>query len=114
MSWEGKDLDSTFDAKNATQNMHGHNLPIIESVRTRLAGIKCKKIGGQAKATDYYPGCYRDPYRLAFGTSAHAWTAMKLNDEWYLSDVTWATGNVGALNSVLNLNTYVRPRTWNQ
>ena len=53
---------------------------------------------------DIYPGCF-DPQRLSDGPGAHAWNAVKLYGEWYLSDATWAAGSVGKdLSTVMTLS----------
>lgn len=59
-----------------------------------LAGMECQNITGQAKAAGYYPGCF-DSDRLAEGPLEHAWNAVKLQGEWFLSETTWAAGYVG-------------------
>ena len=71
-------------------NLHHYNSNIF----LRLAGLECEKISGQAKGAGYYPGCF-DPDNLSDGPGAHAWNAVKLDGEWFVSDATWAAGSVG-------------------
>ena len=71
----------------------------------RLAGLECQKLGGQAKGAGYYPGCF-NPQRLSDGPGAHAWNAVKLRGEWYLSDATWAAGSVGKCWSAHQLGSF--------
>ena len=59
--------------------------------RFRLANLECISISGHAKGAGYYPGCF-DPHSLSSGPGAHAWSAVKLKGEWFLSDATWAAG----------------------
>ena len=59
--------------------------------RFRLANLECKSESGQAKGADYFPGCF-NPNSLSSGPGPHAWSAVKLQGEWFLSDATWAAG----------------------
>lgn len=49
------------------------------------AGIECEIIEGYAKGLGYEEG-------RKFVKPNHAWNALKIGDEWFLMDVTWASG----------------------
>ena len=67
------------------------------------AKIECKAITGQSKGVAYYPGMFH-PKHMSSAPGDHAWTAMKLHGEWFLSDPTWAVGARGSLHpEVINL-----------
>ena len=58
---------------------------------TRIAGIECKKVSGIAKGFDDYPGSID----TSNPKSDHAWNIVRLNQEPFLVDSTWATGAGG-------------------
>jgi hypothetical protein len=62
------------------------------------AGIMCIKITGYAKGYGYKPG------DIFSGNPNHAWNAVKLDNQWYLIDVTWSAGYISDKVFVFNFN----------
>ncbi|KAK3705158.1 hypothetical protein QZH41_003760 [Actinostola sp. cb2023] len=54
----------------------------------KAAGLDIQVISGYAKGYGHQPG------QRIQGTN-HAWNALRIDDQWYLSDATWGAGNVG-------------------
>jgi hypothetical protein len=91
-----------YDIKNYEKNKGSYTIPndIFEKKKAICQGyailyqfmctrlhIECKVIVGYSKGHDYTNG-------QAFTRSDHAWNALKLDNIWYLVDVTWASGNI--------------------
>jgi len=79
---------------------YGYSLVFQEFCKQ--ADIKCQIIEGYAKGLGYRKGD-------KFEKPNHAWNAVKLEDEWYLMDVTWASGVPRQLNSgerIIDLETF--------
>lgn len=75
-----------------------------------FAGIECRCISGLAASGDQ-----KLRYSLSRKSSNHTWNAVKLKDNWYLLDVTWASGycdkNIRKFTKELNERYYlVSPR----
>lgn len=56
-----------------------------------ISGITCYIIPGYSKGYGWNPN-------RSFHTSDHAWNAVKINNEWKLLDVTWASGYLNEKN----------------
>lgn len=54
----------------------------------KAAGLEIHVISGYAKGYGYQPG------QKIQGTN-HAWNAIRIEDQWYLSDATWGAGYIG-------------------
>lgn len=58
----------------------------LVSELSRLADINCKMVNGFGRTSTTTIDNFNAPN--------HSWNAVKLNDKWYLSDPTWASGIV--------------------
>ena len=63
-------------------------------------GIPCYLIAGYAKAFDYKPG-------KKFEKANHSWNLIKLEDKYYLLDLTWSSGYVQYVDD--NWHYYLKP-----
>ncbi|MDI9876638.1 transglutaminase domain-containing protein [Flectobacillus rivi] len=66
----------------------------------KYAGIKTQVIEGLGKIRNS-----SNPSDSTFRIESHAWNAVKLNEKWYLLDLTWSSG------AMIN-NTYQQRRSW--
>jgi transglutaminase/protease-like cytokinesis protein 3 len=55
----------------------------------REAGLSCVSVTGHVRTTDSKIGVKAKPN--------HAWNAVKIDNKWYLSDPTWASGGVNEM-----------------
>jgi hypothetical protein len=63
-------------------------------------GIECEIINGHSKGYQY------ELVDLFNEKNAHAWNAVKLNDEWYLIDATWGSGYIEDNRFIRSFNDY--------
>jgi len=82
------DLEEAFNAfKNRKGDCRGYSQ--LFKYMLGESGIKCRFIRGFAG---------KDIKEVFPQTPNHAWNAVKINDEWHLFDVTWASGPEGKVN----------------
>ena len=62
----------------------------------RLANLECETISGWAKTSPLMIG------KNLSKNPNHAWNAIKIDNKWYLCDVTWAAGYVSNNSSIFN------------
>ena len=55
----------------------------------KIAGFQSEKITGYGRGFGYLPSSVEEP-----GRSNHAWNAVKIENRWYLLDITWDAGSV--------------------
>jgi transglutaminase/protease-like cytokinesis protein 3 len=66
----------------------------------KYAGVKAQVIEGLGKIRNS-----SNPADSTFRIESHAWNAVKLNEKWYLLDLTWSSG------AMIN-NSYQQRRNW--
>jgi transglutaminase/protease-like cytokinesis protein 3 len=91
-----KNIDCRYTLKKGSALCSGYSNLIFELCK--IANLECKIVNGYAKSYPKHIG--------KFNRTNHAWNLIKLNNNWYISDATWAAGYVSGRRFTKEFNNF--------